>query len=308
MIMNRKRFTNNLKKLIFIPLLSFFSGIFLSFTYAAPSFDNNFLTPMQEWWDGILKMDNVSPNDDILTNLQHILYPGANTPTLWIIQDIALLLIIAVIAFEWAKLLIKGKNGEDITWSLKNIWYIALGGVFVWWASWLFSSVFLMPNTTTLDTFTKQITDGKWSLWFEILSLLKTWAFFFAIIMMVYTGFKVVHAWDWEKGKTIAKWIINILVAIIIIKGVDYIYSIAASENFIQELTDLIKKVAKICGYLYGAAATLLVIFAWYSLVTDNGSWEGMKKAKNRLINLAVSWLVLFWFFLIVYQIFSEFQ
>ena len=25
---------------------------------------------------------------------------------------------------------------------------------------------------------------------------------------------------------------------------------------------DLIKKVAKICGYLYGAAATLLVIFA----------------------------------------------
>ena len=29
---------------------------------------------MQEWWDGILKMDNVSPNDDILTNLQHILY------------------------------------------------------------------------------------------------------------------------------------------------------------------------------------------------------------------------------------------
>jgi hypothetical protein len=51
-----------------------------------------------------------------------------------------------------------------------------------------------------------------------------------------------------------------------------------------------------------------LVFFAWYALITDNGWGEWFKKAKNRLINLVVSWLVLFSFFLIIYQIFSEFK
>jgi hypothetical protein len=50
------------------------------------------------------------------------------------------------------------------------------------------------------------------------------------------------------------------------------------------------------------------VIFAGYSLVTDNGTGEWMKKAKGRLVNLAVSGLVLFGFLLILYQLFDEFS
>jgi hypothetical protein len=126
--------------------------------------------------------------------------------------------------------------------------------------------------------------------------------------MTVITGFKVITASDGEKGKLIAKGIINIVVSLLIIKGVDYVYYIASQSNFIESTTELIKKLAKVFGYLYGVAATGIVIFAGYSLITDNGSGEGMKKAKGRLINLAVSGLVLFGFLLILYQLFNEFN
>ncbi|MCR5411964.1 MAG: hypothetical protein K6E76_03020 [Patescibacteria group bacterium] len=49
---------------------------------------------------------------------------------------------------------------------------------------------------------------------------------------------------------------VNVLVALLIIKGVDYIYYIASEGNFVEKATDLIKNIAKIFGYLYGAAAT----------------------------------------------------
>ncbi|MDR0370066.1 MAG: hypothetical protein LBH96_06310 [Candidatus Peribacteria bacterium] len=125
--------------------------------------------------------------------------------------------------------------------------------------------------------------------------------------MIVVTGFRVINAADADKSKKIIRGVINVLVALVIIKAVDFIYYIVGTPNFAEQVTDFILMVAKFFGYLYGAAAVLMVFYAGYSLLTDGGGGTGMKRAKNLLINLVISGVVLFSFLLILYQIFAEF-
>jgi len=50
------------------------------------------------------------------------------------------------------------------------------------------------------------------------------------------------------------------------------------------------------------------VFYAGYSLLVDGGGGDGFKRAKNLLINLLISGLVLFLFLLLLYQVFAEFS
>ncbi|MDR2415172.1 MAG: hypothetical protein LBD75_00725 [Candidatus Peribacteria bacterium] len=133
-------------------------------------------------------------------------------------------------------------------------------------------------------------------------------AFFFAIAMIVVTGFRVVAAADADKSKKLIKGLLNVIGALVIMKVVDFVYYIVQAENFANQATDFIENVARFCGYLYGAIAVLMVFYAGYSFLTDAGGGNGMKRAKTILINLVVSGLVFFGFLLILYQVFSEFS
>ena len=116
-------------------------------------------------------------------------------------------------------------------------------------------------------------------------------------------------AWEWEKWKKLVKWIINVVVALLIIKWVDYIYYVAAnSSTFVENASNFIINVAKLFGYIYWVVIVIMVIVAWYLYITDGWSGSNFKKASNILINILLSALVLFAFLLIVYQIFAEFQ
>jgi type IV secretory pathway VirB2 component (pilin) len=144
------------------------------------------------------------------------------------------------------------------------------------------------------------ISEGKGSLLFQALSLLKGAAFFFAIIMIVVTGFKVISAADADKSKKLVRGVLNVVAALAIMKVVDFVYYMASTENFAEQATDFILNVARFFGYIYGSVAVLMVFYAGYSFLTDGGGGDGMKRAKNILINLLVSGLVLFGFLLIL--------
>jgi hypothetical protein len=105
------------------------------------------------------------------------------------------------------------------------------------------------------------------------------------------------------------KWIINVVVALLIIKWVDFIYYLAEdSKMFVENASNFIINVAKIFGYIYWVVIVIMVIAAWYLYITDGWGGSNFKKASNILINILLSALVLFAFLLIVYQIFAEFQ
>ena len=108
------------------------------------------------------------------------------------------------------------------------------------------------------DLVTKQWEGIEWvkealvwkdSVLFRILSVVKVFAFFLAIIMIVVTGIKVISAAEWEKWKKLVKWLINVVIALLIIKWIDFVYYLAEdSSNFISNASDFIINVAKIFG------------------------------------------------------------
>ncbi|GHV21713.1 hypothetical protein FACS189428_2590 [Clostridia bacterium] len=126
--------------------------------------------------------------------------------------------------------------------------------------------------------------------------------------MTVITGFRVIMAADADKSKKLVRGVLNVVGALVIMKGVDFIYYMASVESFATQAADFIISAAKFFGYMYGAAAVLMVFYAGYSFITDGGGGNGFKRAKAILINLLVSGLVLFGFLLILYQVFNEFS
>lgn len=281
---------------------------------AAPSQFADFTSELDDYVLNPSKF-KVNPNKTIRDNIKDMFYPktGEEDSVIYtVIRDITLWIMIIFFVRAWASLLLN-KKPEEARKNLYSLLYILLWWVFVFWANRLFWDVFNFwraNDSFTLGGGLQWFTDTvTWKVFFLVLSAIKAAAFFLAIIMTVITWFKVMAAGEWEKWKKLVKWLINVVVALLVIKWVDFIYYLAAdSSNFVKNASDFIENVAKVFGYLYGIVTVIMVIIAWYLYITDGGSWSNFKKASNVLINILLSALVLFGFLLIVYQIFAEFQ
>ena len=110
-----------------------------------------------------------------------------------------------------------------------------------------------------------------------------------------------------DKVKTAQKWILNVIIALVLIKIIDYIYYIAQSPAFASKAGDLIINVAIVLWYVLGAVLVAAIFYAGFLLITSSGSEDTMKKARSVAINIVIVAAVVFLFLLIVYQIFNEF-
>lgn len=285
---------------------------------APPKYDEN-LTPHLFEKHFVLDPGSlgVSKDKTLAQNISRMFYPrgvqewATDSRIYVVIRDMTLWVMIIFFVRAWASLLLN-KKPEESKKHLYSLLYIMLGWVLVYASNWLFWTVFNFDAGGFTD-------DGEWLGWFTnsliwkvaffILSAIKAIAFFLAIIMTAVTWFKVIAAWEWEKWKKLVKWLINVVVALLVIKWVDFIYYLAAdSSNFVQNASDFIINVAKVFGRIYWIVTFIMVIVAWYLYITDWWTWSNFKKATNVLINIVLSGLVLFSFLLITYQIFAEFQ
>lgn len=296
---------------------SWFSELFSS-NSNLPQFENDFSKQLTKWWY-VLDNSEVKSENTFRENIKILFYPSVNwdknNVIYHVIRDITLWVMIIFIVMAWASLLLN-KKPEESKKHLFSLLYILLWGVFIYAANWLFWDVLnfwdYKDNFTVWQTGMSWVTNAFiWenSVLFVILSAIKAFAFFLAIIMIVITWFKVVAAWEWEKWKKLVKWLINVVVALLIIKWVDFIYYLVAdSKTFVLNASDFIINAAKLFWWIYGVVIVIMVIVAWYLYITDGWSWDNFKKASNILINILLSALVLFAFLLITYQIFAEFQ
>lgn len=254
----------------------------------------------------------VSEDKSITENIEVLLFPWAGG--YWILGDIfkilALALVFIYIFYAGIHLVISWKKIEDLKKEGKNLWYIAIGAIFIWWAWRIFgpSGILEINAINWLQSIADKASDGNTSFFFQFLTLLKWWAFFFSILMIILTWIRTVMAGEADKSKKLVKGTLNVLWGLAVMKITDFIYYIASSDSFVSEASSFIITAAKFCGFLYGAIAVILVFYAGYQFITDWWKWEGMKKAKTILINMLVSWIALFAFLLILYQIFSEFS
>lgn len=295
----------------------FFFGDGGGWWWNLPQYERDVAIKLTEW-KYVLDNSSVTAGNTVRTNMFALFYPNIDwkNSLYHVIRDITLWVMIIFIVIAWGSLLLN-KKPEESKKHLTSLLYILLWWVLIYGANWLFGDVLnfgrLGDKFTVWDQYgigwVTQSFIWKGSVLFVILSAIKAFAFFLAIIMIVVTGFKVIAAWEWEKSKKLLKWLINVVVALLIIKWVDFIYYVAAdSSTFVSNVSNFIINAARIFAWIYWVITVIMVIVAWYLYITDGWGGANFKKASNILINILLSALVLFSFLLIVYQIFAEFQ
>ena len=67
---------------------------------------------------------------------------------------------------------------------------------------------------------------------------------------------------DSDKSKKVAKSILNIVLALILIKTIDFFYYIAQSPQFAQKTASFIIDISKVLAYVMGSALMLMIFYS----------------------------------------------
>lgn len=293
-------------------------------TNLAPSFEKHYAQAMVDGTEDhngrsekVFDISCVSKTNTFKQNVECLFFP---TPTSagngavaggylrGIIKYVGYVLVFIYLVMSAIRLVISGKKSENLKAELNNFLYIMIGAALFFWAVWLFSQVI---NLSAIDQ-TSGLKDNLVSntgILFFVLTFLKWAAFFFAIVMIVITGFQMMNPSSGEEGwgKKLFKNLAAVIAALVGMKVVDFLYYIASQQDFTKRAGEFIIQIAKMLGYLSGSVIVIMIIYSGYLLVVDGGKWENFKKAKNTLINIVLAVGSLFLFLFVIYQIFSEF-
>lgn len=293
-------------------------------TNLAPSFEKHYAQAMVDGTEDqngrsekVFDISCVSKTNTFKQNVECLFFP---TPTSagngavaggylrGIIKYVGYVLVFIYLVMSAIRLVISGKKSENLKAELNNFLYIMIGAALFFWAVWLFSQVI---NLSAIDQTTglKDNLVSNTGILFFVLTFLKWAAFFFAIVMIVITGFQMMNPSSGEEGwgKKLFKNLAAVIAALVGMKVVDFLYYIASQQDFTKRAGEFIIQIAKMLGYLSGSVIVIMIIYSGYLLVVDGGKWENFKKAKNTLINIVLAVGSLFLFLFVIYQIFSEF-
>jgi hypothetical protein len=261
------------------------SSVFAQPAPHVPSYDKDTAGALAKGDGGEAKVRNpgngaVKGDATLEANLMAIIQPRTSDDGGFlgdVLRNVSLAAIILYLVIAGAQLVVSGNKAEDLKTALKNLGFIVLGAVLIYGAGWLFgqggvidfSTPSYQGGTQGLEGVAKNLSEGNSSFLFQILSLVKGAAFFFAILMIVWTGFKVITAADGDKSQKLVRGVLNVVAALVIMKVVDFVYYIASANDFAAQATDFILRAAKFCAFVYGIIAVLMVFYAGYSFLTD---------------------------------------
>jgi hypothetical protein len=307
-----------------LALASFALCLFGATFAAAPSFDDNFANYLTDATpDAYGRVETVfslcvDRNVSLMENVKNLFYPSTTVNPnasaacknqwwqLWIlIRNLSIILMFVFLVLAGVNFIMKAKDPEWPKKSASSLMYIAYGAFLIFGVIRILWTVLNLPNIQ----WTTQLVDRiQNNLFLQILTFFKVLWFFIAIVMMVVYGIRMMAAMDKDEKLKIAKTgILNIIIALVLIKVIDYIFFIAQAPTFATKAADLIVQVAIIAGYVLGALFVAAIFYAWFLFITSSGNEEATKKAKSAIINILIVALVVFLFLLITYQIFNEF-
>ncbi len=311
------------KKAILTLVLMLVGG-WISFA-AAPSFSQNFANYLTDTTpdkygrvETVFNM-GIDRNLSLMDNVKRLFYPSAVAITdangnivaeAWgnlriLIRNLWFIILFVFLVVTWINLIMHAKEPDGVKKAMSSF-------IYIWYGAFLLFGVTRILGTVLnigWVQWSQQLVDRlQNTLFLQILSFFKVLAFFFAIVLLVVSGFKMMSAMDKsDKIKIAQKGAINIVISLVFIKIIDYIFYIAQTPNFGAKAADLIVNVAVVLGWVLGALFVLALIYAWYLLIASWGKEDAWKKAKWIIVNIFVIALVIFLFLLIVYQIFNEF-
>lgn len=305
-----------------VPFLSWFAN---AINWDAPSFEKNFskyftsgLPDGSGEINDVWVFSGVSSEKTLKENIRCLFYPNSyntgcgSTSRGWYIRDVLryvwYALVVLFIVISGIKLLVSGSNPDKVKSALTSLLYIILWSILLFGCVWILWSVLKLETVNQTSWLAENVQWNQSSLLFFVLSFAKAFAFIAAILMIVIHGFKMMSSADKsDKVKTGLKWLLNVVIALVIIKLIDYIYYIAQLPDIVTQTTDLIIEVAKIVWFIIWALMVIMLFYAGFLFITDQWSSENMKKAKNIIVWILVSAIVIFALLLIIYEIFNEF-
>lgn len=312
---------NSIKTALLLFAFALVGGI----TFAAvPSFNDSFgdyltdATPDRYGRVETVFDIGIDRNISLMDNVRRLFYPSSVAITdaegniieawgnLWVlIRSLWFIVLFIFLVITWVSFIMSAKEPDGAKKAFSSLIYILYGAFLVFWVTWILGTVLDIGGIQGSGQLVDRV--QNW-LFLQILSFFKVLAFFAAIIMLVVSWFRMMSAMDKADKVTIArKWAINVVVALVFIKIIDYIFYIAQTPAFGTKAADMIVNVAVVLGRVLGALFVLALFYAWYLMITSSWKEEAFKKAKWIIINIFVIALVIFLFLLIVYQIFNEF-
>jgi len=291
----------------------------------APSFDQNFgrylTSNTPDEFGRVENVFNLCIRRDLSLreNIIRLFYPSRLPPTFdadegcaaarwgvfWdIFRRLWVALLFIFFIFAGIQLVIRANDDEKRKAALMSMLYILYGGFLFLWSTWILWDVLNIADLQWSEQLGENLENN---LFLQILTLLKWLAFFAAIVFLVIYGYRIMAATDQEeKLKTAKTWILNIVIALVAIKVIDYLYYIASVPTFGSDAANVILEIATVLWYIIGALFMLSIFYLGFLLLTGRWEEETVTKAKNIVVTILLSALVIFLFLLIIYQVMKE--
>lgn len=305
-----------MKKIFSIVIISFVV-LFNSAFAIAPTFDNDFkkqlITDPSGNNETVYNPNSfkVSANSSLRDNVFNLFSPTNNNSVLWNLIRIVMIWVL-VLYFAWTGIdFMMNPNDE---WKNKqarrSFMYLLFGAFLIYGVTWILGRWLAITDLTwaspnASDNFVNNLL-GR--VIFQILAFLKAFAFFYAIVITIWYGFLMVRALDKEESlKSARRWIVNVLLALVFIKVIDFVFFIAQDQNFISKAKTFMLTIARGVWYVLGAMMVLTLIYTWFKYVSAQWDEAKVKDAKNTLSTIFYVVLIIFLFLLVAWQVIAEF-
>ncbi len=308
-----------MKQILFIISMCI-AGFSIAYAGPAPTFENNFANYLTDTTpDEFGRVETVfniciDTNASLMDNIRRLFYPnpiafpGCASSKGGLLRDVIRILWGAILFIFLLRngitFVLNAGDEEKLSTAKSSILYILYGAILFFGSTWILSAVNIGDMSGTAE-FSQNLQNN---VLFQALAIFKTAAFFAAIIMIVVYWFRFMAALEEEeKIETAKSWILNVVIALVLIKIIDYIFYIASTPSFTESASQFIIQIAKVLWWILWWAIMGSVIYTWFLLLTSAGDEEKISKAKNLVFTIFLVWVVVFLFLLIIYQIFKEF-
>lgn len=307
-------------KKILLALSLCIAGISVAYAGPAPTFEHNFADYLTNGApDEFGRVETVfniciDPEASLMDNIRRLFYPnpiafpGCSSSKGGLLRDVIRVLWGAVLFIFLIRngitFVLNAGEEEKLSTAKSSILYILYGAILFFGSTWILSAINIGNMSGTAE-FSQNLQNN---VLFQALAIFKTTAFFAAIIMIIVYGFRFMAAHEEEeKIETAKSGLLNVVIALVLIKIIDYVFYIASTPSFTASASEFIIQIAKIMWRLLWWAIMASIIYTWFLLISSAGDEERVSKAKNLILTIFLVGVVIFLFLLIIYQVFKEF-
>lgn len=283
----------------------------------APTFDRDFKNQLitdPSWKNETVYNPNtfkISANSTLRDNIFNVFSPTNNNSVLWNVIRIVMIGIL-VLYFAWTGIdfMMNPNDEAKNKQARRSFMYLLFGAFLVYGVTWILGRWLAItdlswPSANASNNFVDNLV-GR--VIFQILAFLKAFAFFYAIVITIWYGFNMIRALDKEDTlKNAKRWLINVLLALVFIKVIDFVFFIAQDMSFVSKAKQFMITIARAFGYILGATMVISLIFTWFKYVSAQWDEAKVKDAKNTLSTIFYVVLIIFLFLLVAWQVIAEF-